>query len=267
MVGKQPLNQHRDPISIWRVIVPIEIDREKYIRTCYQTGTVSLTDGNEIVHRVKVGKLSLQLIDFPISIDTFGSEVVCVCAPYSGKLYVIDVYSSSTEINDQRESQFRLYKVSNDGYAEVRVDGQGKVLLTVSGEDEISEVSVNITSENKKGKLKLNVNGDILVQNEGNTHLTSSNNINAKVTDGEVESSVDLKKNEIRLKTPDDGKIYLNDSEEPMLLGNKNNQLLSDILDQLGKESAGPYPLLGQQKYLGFKNRLDEILSKISFVK
>lgn len=264
---RQGVNQNRDSISIWRVYLPTDMDRETYVKSCYLSGRVSLINENgEFQHRVKVGKLELQAIDFPSDKKSYGSEVACISAPYSGRLYIVSVYSSSTEFNDQEENQYRFFK-TNGGFSELRVSGDGKIIMSVDSESDASEVSVNITSKNKAGKLKLNVNGDILIQNEGNTSLTSSNNVNAKVTDGEIESSVDIKKNEIRLVTPDDGKVYLNESDEPILLGNKTVTLIEDLLTQLGKESAGPYPLLGNSFYISMKNRLEELKSKISFVK
>jgi len=56
----------------------------------------------------------------------------------------------------------------------------------------------------------------------------------------------------------------LNESEEPVLLGTKTVTLISDLLDQLGQESAGPYPLLGNAFYLNLKSRLEELKSQIS---
>lgn len=234
--GKIPIPQDRDAISIWRVYLPSDIDREQYIKKCYLSGTVSLVDEfNEVAHRVKIGKLTLQLIEFPIDVNHVGSEVICVSMPYGGRLYVIDVYSSNGDFIDQDEQQFRFIKSINGGLAEVRVDGNGKILLTVDSEED-SEIIINVANKEKAGKITVGVNGSAVV----------------RATE------------QVLLDSP---KILLNESEESILLGNKTVKLIGDVLTQLGKESAGPYPLLGQSIYNQLKETLEELKSKISFVK
>lgn len=301
-VGKIGINQNRHPVSIWRIYQPYGVDRAKYIQTSYRSGRVTIINENgEVANRVKIGKSEIQRIKFPNDLNEFGSEVVCVSTAYNGNLHVVGVMTSSDEISDQDENQYRFFKAGS-GFAEIRIDGEGKIALTVNGTDENSELSINITSENKQGKLKLNVNGDIIIQNQGDTTLVSSNNVKVTVTDDEVEAYVDIKKDEIKaividgetesyvdikkdeiklvseadtsvsikkdeVKIVSEGKIYLNDSTEPVLLGDKVVNFLSDLLDQLGRESAGPYPLLGNATYLSMKTNLEQLKSQLSFVK
>lgn len=265
-IGKIGLTQYRDAISLWRVCVPDDVDRTQYLRTCFLTGTVSLVNENgEIQHRVKIGQLAIQTVTFPADATKLGSQVVCVTAPYSGQLFVVDVYTTSDQFNAQSESQYRLFKVGS-GFAELRVDGQGRILLSVDGDDDVAEVNISIASPGGKGKFKVGVNGDVLVHSEGNTQLTTSNSLKASyVKAGDKETSIEITKDQVMIAT--EGKIYLNQSDEPILLGNKTVQLLSDLLDQLSKESAGPYPLLGNSVYGQIKEGLEELKSKLSFVK
>lgn len=228
-IGISGLPVQRDPISIWRVYLPVDVDRDQYVKTCFLTGTVSLINSNaEVQHKVKVGRLVLQMLTFPIDNKSFGSEVLCVSLPYSGSLYIVDVYTSSSEFYDQKENQYRLIQATSNGFAEVRIDGnEGKIFLTVDGEQD-TEILINVVNKDKTGKVTVNANG------------------------------------QIKIIAP---KIYLNESEEPMLLGNKTVQMISDILTQLGQESAGPYPLLGQSTYQQLKESLEQLKSTISFVK
>lgn len=243
-IGKTGMNQNRDAVSLWRIYMPIDVDREEYVKMCYLTGTVTITNDNgETVHKAKIGRLALQLIKFPIDENSSGSEVICLSAPYSGSLYVVDVFTSSSEYYDQEENQFRLLQNSSKGSAEVRIDGQGKILLTVDGEED-AEVTVSVSNKNRTAKLTTIVNGDILVQNDGTTTLKSSN--------------------QVLIDSP---KILLNESDEPILLGSKTVSLLDEILTALGSESAGPYPLRGASTYTQLKENLEALKSTISFVK
>lgn len=233
--GKNPINQDRHSVSVWRVCLPSDIDREKFIKKCYLTGTISVID--EFAERqdnVKIGRLALQSVIFPIDQNSVGSEVVCVSSPYGGRLYVVDVYDSA-EFADQNEQQYRLFKTSDGGYAEVKVDGRGNILIIVDSESD-SLISIIGTSKSKNSKLNIDIKGSATVR------------VSEEIL---IESK----------------KISLNKEGEPMLLGTKTVELIQKILDQLGKESAGPYPLLGQGVYIELKKDLEALKSTLSFVK
>lgn len=234
-INKYSVDDSRETVSEWSVCLPLDVDREVYIKTCFNTGTVSLVNSNaEYQHRVKIGRLAIQLIDFPESSNELGSNVVCLKSPYSGKLYVVDVFTSSKEVYSQQEGQFLFVKTKN-GSAVVLIDGDGKINISASGLDDESEINISVNSENGKGKFNLNVNGDTAINNSG----------------------------QVLIKSP---KIFLNASEEPILLGNKTTEFCDSLLDILGHESAGPYPLLNAAKYIELKSRLEELKSKKSFV-
>src|SRR5688572_11563891 len=113
-VNIQGPNQTRASISVWRVYLPSDVDREMYIKTCYLTGTITLiNEYSEIKHRVRIGRLNLQLVALPTDLKSFGSEVICVTQPNSQKIYVIDVLASAGEFYDQQENQFSLYKIGD----------------------------------------------------------------------------------------------------------------------------------------------------------
>jgi len=140
---------------------------------------------------------------------------------------VTDVYNSDRQYLKQQEDQYYFQKRYEGSNASVLIDGRGKVILSAFSTD-AGELIINVTDKNSSGKVTINTNGQVTI------------------------------------KSP---KIQLNESDEPILLGNKAVKLISDILDQLAKESAGPYPILGQQVYAKLKESIDEIKSKLSFVK
>lgn len=264
-IGKTGINQDRDTVSIWYIYLPFQVDRGEYIKSSYLTGTVTLiNDNGEIIDRVKIGRMSLQMIDFPETTADFGSMVICLTAPYSGELFITDVYSTGKRYDFQQENQYRFYKTNGIGIASALIDGKGNILLTVDGDENNGEITINVTNQERTGKLNVNVNGDLLVQNDGTTTLRTSKNILLEHSDTDGETNINVKKDEVKVTSK---KILLNDSDEPILLGNKTVQLISDLLDQLGKESAGPYPLLGNAFYTQLKSQLDSLKSTISFVK
>lgn len=237
-IGKTGMNDGRDTGSVWRVYLPSGIDRNIYIDNCYLTGTITVTNENgEIINGVKIGKMAIQLIDFPLNEDEQGSEVMCIKAPYSGKLYVTDVYFTNQQYQHQRENQYVFNKSNGEGgTASIVVDGNGNITISVNGDKDNGNINIVSTNSDRAANLKITVNGNVVLENDGETLIKSN-------------------------------KIQLNESDEPILLGTKTVQLISDILDQLAQESAGPYPLIGSATYTEFKNRLDELKSILSFVK
>jgi len=222
------LDQDRDSISVWRVVLGPGMDREAYLNQCYLTGTVSIANMNgEIINRVKIGRLSLQLIDFPNDSSSYGSEVICVKLPYSAELRVVDVYATEDQFQSQKEDQFIFQKRSNGSYAGQIIDGRGNITITVFSDSQTGTITITAIGSDKSGVVNISADG------------------------------------EVQVISP---KINLNKDGEPMLLGTKVTDFLSNLLDQLGKESAGPYPLLGQQTYIQMKEKLDALKSTKSTV-
>ncbi len=264
-IGTTGMNDLRDPISEWKACLPSDVDRLIYIKNCFLTNTITIANENgEIKNGVRIDKMNLQLIDFPEDVDQFGSDLICVKAPYSGKLYVVGVYSTAKQYASQKEDQLQFKKSNGIGTAGILIDGRGNIICTIDGDEDNGKFIINVTNKDRKGEFKINVNGELIIENDGNTVITSSGSFKAIYKNGEEESYVQVNQDRVLINSK---KILLNDSEEPMLLGTKTVDLIESILNQLGKESAGPYPLLGQQIYLNLVNQLEDLKSTISFVK
>lgn len=256
-VGRVGIGGSRETVSEWKVCIPEGKDRAEYIKDCYLTGRVSLKNGNgEYEHGVRVGKLAMQEIDFPENIESFGSDVICLTSPYSKRLTVVDVFYNSDQYQRQEEGQFTFLKKVGLGSAAVIVDGNGNITATINGDEDNGVFTINVTNENRAGKLRINVNGDFLIENDGNYSVKSSTSIKAEFNNGTVSNVLELNENG----------ILVNGAEEPILLGNKVADLFTAILDQLGQESAGPYPLLGNPLYLQLKEQIEGLKSTKSFV-
>lgn len=245
-VGKTGLPDYRDGHSIWSVYLPYGIDRSQYIANCFNTGTVSLINENaEKKNRVKIGMLALQLVEFPLSEAELGSEVLCATMPYSGDIRVIDVYFKRDSYTQQKEDQFLFHKTNGSGTAGILIDGKGNIILSVDGASSNGVLTLSVTNKDRAGKLNINVNGDVNLINDGNTLVKSSKQV-----------------------TIDSPKILLNvEDAEPILLGNKTGDLIKQILDLLGADSAGPYTLRNQAQYKELTKKIEELKSKLSFVK
>jgi len=265
-IGTVGMTDNRYDISEWRIAMPIDVDREVYIKNCYLTNTVTISNENgEYQHNIRIGKIALQLVDFPNSIDDFGSDVICVKAPYSGKLYVMDVFNTPQQYQFQKEDQFRFIKKNGIGTAGIIIDGRGKIILSVDGDQGSGNLEIKVTNKDRGGKLNVNVNGDIEIVNDGVTSIKTSTSFKVEYKKDSVSEPISIQIDEngclINSNT-----VQLNESDEPILRGNKTVSLLESILNTLGNDSAGPYPLRSSTEYLQLKEQLEDLKSQKSFV-
>lgn len=192
--GMQGTGGIRAASSIWYVYMPIEEDRDKYVANCLRTATVSLiNENNEVIHKVPVGKLSLQLLKFPTTPDKVGSPVLCANVPVHNKLFVVDVYNFQDEFNSIKEHEFRLVKETEGGLAEVTLDGEGgKLFLNVDGD--LGELYISVSNKDRAGKATIEVTGELNVINSGQTSIISSEAVNLTIQDESEEDNPDAEK-------------------------------------------------------------------------
>ena len=261
-IDREPLPGTRDSISLWAIYLPSDRDRDEYIKNCFFTNTVTLVRGAEVKHRVPIPVSLLREITFPVDSQDIGSQVLCASLPYQDKPFVIQVYQSPSNYSTGNEKVSVIKKTFLGKNVEIVMDvNTGTLDLNVdSDEDTGGEINLNVSNNSRTAQLNVVCNGDINVNNDGNVNVISTKKISLKL-DTQVEGE-DI--NEVILTKES---IKLNESDEPILLGNKTIQLISDLLDILGKDSAGPYPLLNNAQYIQLKDKLDNIKSKISFVK
>lgn len=216
-IGKQGVFGFRQPISVWRVFIPTDEDRDVYVANCIRTSTVSLiNDNNEFIHKVPIGKLAIQHLVFPQDQNSLGSPVVCGNVAYHNQLIVLDVLNFDDDYEDVDENEASVIRRTNDSVSEVRVQGNGgKIYLNVDSDLENGgELYINVTNSSESAKLNVTVNGDIKVDNTGNTIVNSSGSITAKVFEG----NEDLRSTTV-LINQDQLSVEFNDGneEEPLV--------------------------------------------------
>jgi hypothetical protein len=218
-IGEQSLPSDRQTISEWNVYLPANVDRDKYIQNCFLTGTITLhnSKGAEIVHRVRIGSLALQCVRFPRSEAELGSDVICCTSPYSGKLFVVDVFDQRDQYNSQGEDQFCFRKLTDGGSASVLIDGgNGIISITVDKEGSGGELSINIASANADSLLNINVKGNVSVEASGAIDIVSASGSSINVDDAGVNISAG------------DNKVFVNGGKQVLFA---NVEGATEILD------------------------------------
>jgi len=285
--GKQSPSSPRYTSGSAYITIPTEVDREQFIQQCYRMNRVCLlTENNEFFKDVPIDKSAIQNIEFPESGGGIGSPVIWVNIEPYNQVVIVAVLSKNDETFFLNEKKFKLNKTFGSNSVDITGDGgSGNLLISLnSDKEEGGLLNITINNKNKTGQLKIFINGSGEIYCTDSLNIKTTKKLNFEISDiskddkittltyvkgegfkykDEYQNSIIAKDGEINITSK---KIIHNSGNEPMLLGNTTIQLISDLLDQLAKESAGPYPLLGQAQYTILKQKLDKLKSTKSFL-
>jgi hypothetical protein len=189
----------RKSVSTGYIIVPTDVDRNKFITQCLRTERFSIfIEGNGgILHNCYITKSALQDIVFPLDGQQLGSAVVFFCEPFGGKAIITGVVSKNDETELNNEDILVFKKTKNGNYALLSVDGNGQVNIDIIGTATNGALNINVRNDDMSAKVNLHVKGSINVYSEGNTNITTiggdinlvgNQGINIKV-DGNINAS------------------------------------------------------------------------------
>jgi hypothetical protein len=139
------------------IIIPSDVDRDKFIQQCYRWERVSILieKGAGVIHDCYITRGALQDVEFPQLSTKLGSCVVFLADLLNGHPIIFGVLSKEDESQLLKEGFFKMTKHLNGGTVEISGDAsKGVVNISVSG-GSVSEL--NITANNADGDAKINV--------------------------------------------------------------------------------------------------------------
>lgn len=275
--------------SIWNVTIPVDEDRDEYIANCYRTSTVSLINQNaEVRNRIPIGKLAIQLIDFPIDDSQLGSPVICGNIIGHNQIFVLDVFNQEDEFTNLRENSFDLTKSKGNNTANFLVSGDsGDVLINVNSDQETGgKIYINASNSSNSGLLNIEVNGNINVVNTDSTFWRVGNEFNLEIFDGNEEgtktnirytngeglsysdqfgNSISVVDGVINIQPGGDNPVLnIGNGSEPIVLGDTLVDILTRFINEVSVSQTTSGPLLNAANIAAFAQELNNILSKVS---
>lgn len=172
------------------IILPIDEDRQSYIETVYRTGLVALGGENGgVIERVLINKAIFNFLEFPEDTNSLGSLVLWVNIPKFNQPVAVAVLTKDNDVVGLSEKQFLISKDDKNGFVGVSGDAKtGTIAITASSNtDDNGEINLSVNNKSKTAKLKLNVKGSVIVNNEGETFLNSTKGITARVFNPSVD--------------------------------------------------------------------------------
>lgn len=257
--GRRQIANYSAPVGFGYITIPFDVDREKYIKTCYRKERVAiqLDGGGSVIDNCYISKESLQQIKFPISDKELGSAVAYIVPHFHNIPIIVGVISKADETQLLEENSFK--KVVRTSNANVSVIGRGKsgeLFVNVESDFE-NEGSIYITLRSKNNTSKFNIKcfGDISAYAEGKVFLKCLNDVQISSISFDEngkeisDANLTLNKNgfvlqdrfENKIESSDDGEIHIIPKEklnvfqgsEPMVLGNELKKQLETITKRI----------------------------------
>lgn len=269
------------------LILPNDLDRDTYVRYCFNTNTISIAlENGGILNNVQCTKSVIQQLEFPLNTKEVGSQVVWVDQEALGYPVVVGVLLRSDQVTDLSEHQTSQRRVTNNGSSEILVDGQNPFIIINSDSLKDTGGDIYIVSKNTGLTSKININssGEINLSSQ-NIQASISNELNIIIRDslqddkittinytkGEGFNYQDEFDNQIEVK---DGKINIvsdniniggDNATEPILLGDTTVSMIDKILEILGRTTTttliGAQPILTAPEFIALRAQLETLKS------
>lgn len=216
MRGVSEFKQHNtsQPIYIGYIIVPSDVNRDKFVKECYNRERVSiLVDrGGGIINNCYIDKDVLQHITFPTKNDekSVGSAVVYVSIPTLNLPFIIATFSAENDTQLNNENTYQIKRENKEKISIVTVNGNtGEIVLNSIGAG-ITLICAGDTSE-------------IILKSLNNIDINANKTLNLGTNFSNIQ--VNDEKIEIIPKK----RLNLFSGSEPLVLGNKNKDVLTEL--------------------------------------
>lgn len=184
------------PVQVGYVALPSDIPRERYIKSVYQTGLVSVRmSDNAFNNRVPISEELIDRIVFPETVNLLGSTLLCISEPISKQIFAIAILPGAGLIKDLVEGQFRISRRSGRSIVEIVGSAIDKFLgININTQDEDGgKFRINVSNKSKTAKIEVECNGTGTIITEKKLHLQSFEEIeltNYDTEDEDVVSSI-----------------------------------------------------------------------------
>lgn len=248
------------------VIVPPDIDRVKYIDSCFASERISFypETGGTSYNEALISREALREIEFPSEEKVFGSQIVYLLHPVSAFPIVIAVVSKKNENLCLGYKDFKMEK--SDGTNLVSIVGRGldgNLYVTVcSDKSNGGNFKIKIYKPTDDAHFYLEISGDMIIRTTKAISLQTKDIFRVRASTA------------IYLGNKDETKdIGSDDGFQQVVLGNDLDQWISDFADLLKQlqvatgvgPSGVPLPTWTQQLDQ-LVNRFKENLSQKVYV-
>lgn len=275
------------------VIIPIGVDRDEYIKTCYKTSSITahLGFGYGSMNSVPVDSEVLQRLEFPENENENGSTIIWVKDEVTGVPIVIGVLNSPDDYQTLEQGMRRT--TSDVGLSSVEQVHNANIpeyRLVVRGGNAEDKPIVEIRAVSASRKAEVDISSDFSTSVHADTVLTLSSNerlefivyedekekMTCKYNKGdgfyykdEFDNEITCKKGQIDVKSE---KIVHNEGDQSMVRGDDLVDLLKELIQAIQAITVptpnGPSGTpINTAKFSSIASKAKKILSKKSMLK
>ena len=223
ILGIKGIPSENLPCGVGFVIIPNNVDIKTYKEDVYRSGRISIYGGygHSNFYNVLIDREVLQRVKFPEKTGEMGSPVVWINIPKHNEPIVIACLKYDEDFHSTSEFRSRTTRGNDGNLVDFDLDGKkGKATLNIVGNAKSdSELEINISSVNHKGKFKLIVDGRILEKTSDSTIRISEKQMISAVTDkkGITKSKFELNsESEYRLDYEDEFENKIRSTEDKL---------------------------------------------------
>ncbi len=273
-LGRTPVDDYKYNVGIAYIAIPTDVDRAAYIQDCYRNFTVSVwgEDGS-FMNRLPITPEVLNFVEFPEIPAALGSPVVYVTEESQSQPVVIGRFPSQSTLGDTSEGDFSFGRNFQEGHVEIFGSSKNRCLrMGVHSGAEAGTMLIHVAGK-QPGKFQVITIGDNEFTASENTSFSQQG---AFITTSADRSADDDSNDAVFQQSPGEhrfksNKFFINDGDEPFVLGNHLKTFLSDLIDELSKctvsTAIGTQPLINAAQITAFKKRTDEFLSIVAYLK
>ncbi len=226
---------YAEPVDYGYIIIPMSVDRDEYVAMCYRRERVSIlgAHGTGFIKDCYISREALREITFPIDDTQLGVMVAYIVNDFNNTPIIVGVVSKESESQLLEEGEFRLEKFYNGN--KVSISGKAKtgdLFIDVEDAEATGAIFINVTGKEDGSLLKINVKGSATIYADDEINLNTVGTVNIKSIDQTDETKFSLVKvtnTEINATPVEGGRFSISTGSEPLVLGSKNSEILSDI--------------------------------------
>ena len=194
-------------ITYGHVIVPLGVDRDKFVINCFNRERVSviLENGQGVMLDCYVDKSTIRDLIFPASSNNLGSYV-CVLQQKGKKGVIIGTVSYENESQRLKENDIRLEKFDKSGnISGIRGNAtDGNLAINCINKINSAIININVIGKDDSGTLNINTNNQVNITSTNSVNVSSFGEVSIKSLNKDTKdefTEINIKKDEIYISS------------------------------------------------------------------
>lgn len=293
-VSRFSIPGEKNSAGIGFLAIPSDVNRDQFIASCYQNGTVSfISEDGSRTDNAKVSTTLFNDLIFPTSPSDAGSQIVWVNIPIHNQPMVIAVICKRDESIEQSENTIkegRRYKANN-----VSFDGDAKNGIMIIDVESMNDnnggnIIIKVKNKNSTGKVLIDADGEIELRAGNKITSVAGDSISAVVKNSteknaaqtimqysngsgllyrdEFGTEIHSTEEETEIKHPKN--IVLGIGTEGATLGETCKLMFDEFIDEVSKitttTAIGQMPILNKSQVIALKEKTKDIISKYLYI-